>query len=467
MSRSSDISGTSAFLCKSDAIQPGVIHCRNMQQIRVEESNGMENYSEPQLQISMGTDAHLRYDGPDERLQGTFVRRQGLRFARVARQSRGLAAPNGRWAHEVWVNETAKIAIYDHEMSGNMHLWAVGPWSSEHGGVPYGQRYAYLFVRFGKDEGEGRDKPSEWWLQQANICNGWVGQAYGYAANGGCAGKLVLIPQGRVESYHQPLWQFYTHATKQVYVQVPVSVGEQDTLWYTGKDPKFLNEKRTFTRMPNIPLRRDYNLENAGAWANEVWLEASHITPEVYNGSVGADTSSTVAWSRDILLANNVIAIYDHQFQNNMHIWSIGPWSPEAGGERFTDRFAYAVATQDAVQKMKAAIGLTREVESKDVLTIAKICNGWEQPHETYYRGNGGCNGGFDAFVYSTASADRVRQLKPLRVLTTEREKQNIQDKMMKEAQAAAHAQAAAYAQAAAKAQAAAEAKLKAGCNIM
>ena len=32
-------------------------------------------------------------------------------------------------------------------------------------------------------------------MQQANICNEWVGQAYGYAANGGCAGKLVLVPQ--------------------------------------------------------------------------------------------------------------------------------------------------------------------------------------------------------------------------------------------------------------------------------
>jgi hypothetical protein len=280
-------------------------------------------------------------------------------------------------------------------------------------------------------------------LQQANICNGWVGQAYGYAANGGCAGRLVLIPQGRVESYHQPLWQFYTHATKQVYVQVPVSVGEQDTLWYTGKDPKFLNGKRTFTRMPNIPLRRDYNLENAGAWANEVWLEASHITPEVYKGSVDTDGLQV---AMDMLLVHNIIAIYDHQFQNNMHIWSIGPWSPEAGGERFTDRFAYAVATQDAVQKMKAAIGLTREVESKDVLTIAKICNDWEQPHETYYRGNGGCNGGFDAFVYSTASADRVRQRKQHLVLTSDlgRAKQNIRhemilkhNKLIKEAQAA------------------------------
>ena len=59
----------------------------------------------------------------------------------------------------------------------------------------YEQRYAYLYVWFGKDEGEGRDKPSEWWLQQAKICNGWVGQAHGYAANGGCAGKLVLTTE--------------------------------------------------------------------------------------------------------------------------------------------------------------------------------------------------------------------------------------------------------------------------------
>ena len=129
-----------------------------------------------------------------------------------------------------------------------------------------------------------------------------------------------------------------------------------------------------------------------------------------------------------------------------MYLWSIGPWSPEAGGALHMNRFAYAFVTQDAVQKMKAAIGLTREVESKDVLTIAKICNGWEQPHETYYRGSGGCNGGFDAFVYSTASADRVRQRKQHLVLTSDlgRAKQNIRhemilkhNKLIKEAQAA------------------------------
>ena len=466
MSRFSADVRRSVFLCKSDAIQPGVFHCRNVQQIRVEGSNGMENYSEPQtLQISMGTVAHLQYDGPDERLQGTFVRRQGLRFARIERQSRGHAEPNGRWAHEVWVNETAKIAIYDHEMRTDLHLWSIGPWSSERGGVADEQRYAYL--SFGKDEGEDLvDKPSEWWLQRANICNGWVGLAHGYSANGGCAGKLVLVPQGREESYHRPLWRFY------ISIQYPVSVGEQDTLWYTGKDSKFLTEKRTFTR--------DYNLEYVGAWANEVWLEASHITQ--WSATSGVEK---------MLLANNVIAIYDHQFRDNMHFWSIGPWSPEAGGALHMNRFAYAFVTQDAVQKMKAAIGLTREVESKDVLTIASICNGWEQPHETYYRGNGGCNGGFDAFIYSTASADRVRQAQPFQVLTTEKEKQNIQDAMMKEAQAVSQAQAAAQAaaqaqaqaeaavsQAQAAAQAAAEAQTQAeaaaqtnqggsGCNIM
>ena len=35
-----------------------------------------------------------------------------------ARQSRGLPAPNGRWANEVWLNENTNIAIYDHEMFG-------------------------------------------------------------------------------------------------------------------------------------------------------------------------------------------------------------------------------------------------------------------------------------------------------------------------------------------------------------
>ena len=57
------------------------------------------------------------------------------------------------------------------------------------------QRYAYIYAWFGKDEGEGRDEPSEWWLQRAKICNGWVGQAHGYTANGGCAGKLVLTTE--------------------------------------------------------------------------------------------------------------------------------------------------------------------------------------------------------------------------------------------------------------------------------
>ena len=150
----------------------------------------VENYT---MQTSMGTVAHLRYDGPDERLQGVFTRIRGMNFTRVARQSRGLPAPNGRWAHEVWLNVNTNIAIYDHEMWAYqqvdiMHLWSVGPWS-ERGGVAYEQRYAYLYAWFGTDEGEGKDKPSEWWLQRASICNGWVGQAHGYAENGGCAGN--------------------------------------------------------------------------------------------------------------------------------------------------------------------------------------------------------------------------------------------------------------------------------------
>jgi hypothetical protein len=144
--------------------------------------------------LVLTTRAFLRYEGLDGRLQGVFVRIPGLKFTRVARQSRGLPAPNGRWAHEVWLNEDG-IAIYDHEMWTDLHVWSVGPWSKKSGGVAYEQRYAYIYAWFGEDEGEGRDKPSEWWLQQAKICSGWVGQAHGYAANGGCAGKLVLTTE--------------------------------------------------------------------------------------------------------------------------------------------------------------------------------------------------------------------------------------------------------------------------------
>ena len=101
---------------------------------------------------------------------------------------------------------------------------------------------------------------------------------------------------------------------------------------YGTQVPKFLNEKRTFTRMPNIPLRRDYILDHVGAWANEVWLEAGHyMTPELFKESVHAHGGVAM----DMLVVNNVIAIYDHQFQNNIHTWSIGPSSPEAGGDRF------------------------------------------------------------------------------------------------------------------------------------
>ena len=162
------------------------------------------------------------------------------------------------------------------------NVWSVGPWSKKSGGVAYGQRYAYIYAWFGKDEGEGRDKPSEWWLQQAKICNGWVGQAHGYAANGGCAGKLVLTTRA--------------------------------FLRYEGLDGRL---QGVFVRIPGLKFTRVARQSRGlpapnGRWAHEVWFNK--------------DTK---------------IAIYDHEMSTDMHLWSVGPWSSERGGVAYEQRYAY------------------------------------------------------------------------------------------------------------------------------
>ena len=106
---------------------------------------------------------------------------------------------------------------------------------------------------------------------------------------------------------------------------------------------------------------------HASAWVDEVWL--------------AYDVRATKGTGTNRM--ENVVAIYDHQFLNGTHIWSIGPWSQQQGGAQLMDRFAYAFTTLADAANMQRLSGLQRTIESKDLLTIARV---WCRPTPTATR---------------------------------------------------------------------------------
>ena len=332
----------------------------------------VENYTAQHV-TSIGTLAVLRYEGPDMRLRGRYARLQGLRF------KRNYATPNGKWAHEVWVRN-GDVAIYDHQVNEamKMHIWSVGPWSLDKGGAQNTRRYAYIYTY----DRDGTATDSKELLAKAWICNGWVGTKHGYKANGGCAGTLTLQTSDQtaadLEVYRVP--RFPSRSL----TDTTYSTGEPETLRYLGSDPRIPGH---FTRLDGVRLRRKQTASD-GQWAKEVWF----------------------GYTRGVHQGVDMVAIYDHQVNSHgTHIWSIGPWSPDEYGPRGGDgwrRYGYAYVNQTAINDMKQAIGLQRDIESKDALTIANICNGWDANPK--YRG---CNGAFFGWIHTKASKDRERNI--------------------------------------------------------
>lgn len=80
----------------------------------------------------------LKYHGGDERLHGVYTRlraRTGKRSHYGTQSITHLVTP---WSAEVWQNTTnPSVCIFDHHIRrpDGMHMWCVGPWSPEHGGM--------------------------------------------------------------------------------------------------------------------------------------------------------------------------------------------------------------------------------------------------------------------------------------------------------------------------------------------
>ena len=79
----------------------------------------------------------LKYHGNDERLYGTYRRlntHTGVRSHYGTESTTHLAT---NWSDEVWQNTTnPAVCIFDHHIRPDgTHMWCVGPWSPEHGGV--------------------------------------------------------------------------------------------------------------------------------------------------------------------------------------------------------------------------------------------------------------------------------------------------------------------------------------------
>jgi hypothetical protein len=244
--------------------------------------------------------------------------------------------------------------------------------------APNTRRYAYIFTY----DRDGTATDSKELLAKARICNGWVGTKHGYKANGGCAGTLTLQTSDQtaadLEVYRVP--RFPSRSL----TDTTYSTGEPETLRYLGSDPRIPGH---FTRLDGVRLRRKQTASD-GQWAKEVWF----------------------GYTRGVHQGFDMVAIYDHQVNSHgTHIWSIGPWSPDEYGPRGGDgwrRYGYAYVNQTAINDMKQAIGLQRDIESKDALTIANICNGWDANPK--YRG---CNGAFFGWIHTKASKDRERNI--------------------------------------------------------
>ena len=93
------------------------------------------------------------------------------------------------------------VALYDHDVTEHHHLWSIGSWSHDHGGVLNTSRLAYVFMPK-REIGATAITDSVQLLTHAatRVCNGWVGDAHGYTANGGCSGSFGSVAVSEINA---------------------------------------------------------------------------------------------------------------------------------------------------------------------------------------------------------------------------------------------------------------------------
>lgn len=79
------------------------------------------------------------YRGDDSRLRGTYRRLSAKTSARQLYTPHTTDHLTSPWSREVWQNQDKpEVCIYDHHIDGMQHVWSLGAWDPENGGLPAG-----------------------------------------------------------------------------------------------------------------------------------------------------------------------------------------------------------------------------------------------------------------------------------------------------------------------------------------
>ena len=163
-------------------------------------------------------------------------------------------------------------------MTEHHHVWSIGSWSHDHGGVLNTNRIAYVFLP--KSEiGDAAITDSVQLLTHAatRVCNGWVGDAHGYTANGGCSGSFSSGLAAAMTFAPVTIGSFPSGRLPEgVYTE---STGHPDIVWYKGLDHRISGTVAgtpaglyKYIRIPGIRFTRSYAVPvSRVGWNDEVW----------------------------------------------------------------------------------------------------------------------------------------------------------------------------------------------------